>query len=244
MFNVVGFAIVLLCGTFMMMSFWQGIVKSSELKYRSQAEQYEVYMKMQEEQIKNIIVSDERMRLYRHNMKAHMTILQALSKKGGDGELNRYLSDMMQDVILTESRQYTGNTAIDAIINQMLSMAETRDIHTEIQMTLPEKYEISDYELCTLISNLLQNAVEASEKNMENRKIEISLYPYEKKMYLICRNTTNAQIQIINNRLETSKQDRKNHGLGSVAVRNIVEKYGGVLSYSCKDGWFEAEIIL
>ena len=141
---------------------------------------------------------------------------------------------------------YTGNKNVDAVIRPLVEEARKKEIHFEIQGNVPEDIKVSAYDLCTIISNLLRNAIESCEKieSISSRVIKLNVGTYQSLIFLTIENTVKEEIHIKDNHLVTSKKDTKYHGLGSGNVKAAVKKYNGRLSYHCEDGWFKSEIQL
>ena len=119
-----------------------------------------------------------------------------------------------------------------------------KEIQFEIQGNIPEGVKVSSYDLCTVISNLLRNAIESCEKieDVSNRIIKIKMNTYQSFIFITIENTVAKEVKIKNNELVTEKKDTRYHGLGSGNVKAVVDKYNGKLAYYCENGWFKTEI--
>ncbi len=244
--NVAGLATSLLCLIYVVNSIWQGIVMYREEEYRKKTELYEEYMRLQENRIQAIIEQDEKMRSFRHDIKAHIRALSAYSEEGSSAQLRRYLEDMTDHSAIHDVKTYTGNKAVDAIIREELKRSASCEIIFEFKGELPAQTEQSVFDICTIISNLMRNAVEACEKLAQDqeRRILLVVYPYNENIYIYTENSIANPVKVSGKKIKTTKSDTKNHGLGSENIRKTVEKYQGSIEYINKQGRFAVEILI
>lgn len=244
--NAYGFATSLISMVFVLMSLWQGIIVNRENHYKKQNELYEVYMKQQEEQIRAIIEQDEKMRRFRHDMNAHIIAMKSYCEGKEDEKLKSYLENVVENSGIYKVKSYTGNGAVDAVIRHFEEEAEAKGITTNFEGTLAKSMKISEFDLCTILSNLMKNAIEACEKiqSREDRKIEVKIGTYDSNLYINVINSVEKDFLVQGNELLTTKEDKRNHGLGSGNVKNTVKKLGGSVEYECKNGYFKVEILM
>ena len=100
------------------------------------------------------------------------------------------------------------------------------------------------HDLCSLVYNLLKNAVEACKKieDRDKRLIFLEVGIYNDSLFLRIKNTVHEDIETNNYESETTKTDILNHGFGTKIVKDIVKKYDGFLESSCNQKWFKVEI--
>lgn len=234
------------CVVMIILIIWQGIFSKKELEYKKQKEMYNLYMEMQESHIKNIIEQDERMRRFRHDLNKHFIALSGYASEGNNKNISEYLDQMIINSSIDDIKEYTGNRAVDAIIRQIESETHEKNINFEARTSKLKCENIMVFDLCTIVSNLLKNAVEACEKieMQEDKKIQFTFCNYESHIYICVKNTILEKVVMENDELVTTKNDKKEHGYGSGNVYRTVKKYEGDLNYKCDDNWFEAEIIL
>ncbi len=244
--DILGVAISIASIAFIILILWQGIVVRRSIEVKERAKRYEQYMSLQEEYYYQIARRDEKMRRFKHDMNAHMAVLREYCKEGNNRELNDYLEQVINNSAVYDVKSYTGNPGVDAILRQSFEEAQTKEIHMEMKGVLPTNIDVSVFDLCTILSNLLKNAIEACEKvvEKENRKIIVEISSYNEQLILWAKNKIAEEVKISENRLNTSKPDAANHGIGSENVYATVKKYNGELEYSCEDGWFEVNIVL
>lgn len=103
--------------------------------------------------------------------------------------------------------------------------------------------DIEELDLACLFGNILDNAIEATEKNKEKR-IELLFLRQNSNRVIICKNTVSESVLKNNKQLKTTKKQQETHGLGTSIVARIVQKYHGVVEYYEESDMFGVQIIL
>ena len=244
--NICGLAISVTCMVMVWVSCRNGVIVYNERKYKEKNELYEKYIKLQEEYFEEIQQRDESMRRFRHDMNAHIIALRELCESEDKIALKEYLDNMVEYSAIYKVEEYTGNKTLDAVIRQLVFEAENKEINIKIQGCYLQLEGVSIFDFCSIIYNLVKNAIEACEKinDMNERNIEMKLAQYNNKIFIKITNRINEVIIIENNMLKTSKEDKKNHGLGSGNVEKAVEKYNGSIEYISENGYFSVEVYI
>lgn len=242
--NVCGLAISFACIAFIILIVWQGIVVYREIQYKERCEMNEQYLELQAEHYRQLMAQDEKMRKFRHDMNSHINMLKYYCESQQYPVLKNYLSNMVRESAVYDVAVYTRNRSVDAVIAPLAQMAQEKNIKITWNGILPEQTKVALYDLCTIMSNLLKNAVEACDEVPEEneRKIEVKVGSYNNQIFLTIRNTVAKKVIVENQNLITSKKDSDNHGIGSQNVKEAVEKYDGTILYLCENGWFEVKI--
>ncbi len=113
------------------------------------------------EEVENIYA---KMRGWRHDYRNHIQVMKVYLEEGETEKLGKYLEDLKFDLNSVDTVVKTGNTMIDAILNSKLSLAYKRDIDVNVKAVVPKDLGIPDIDLCVIIGNLLDNAMEACVK--------------------------------------------------------------------------------
>ena len=206
----------------------------------------ETYMTAQARHFEQTRAADTEMRMLRHDMKGHITVLNGLYEAGKTEELGAYLKELGTAFAETQAVTITGNEIADAILSEKMALAGSAGLQLSVDGSL-QGLSISAVTLCTVLSDLLDNAIEAAEQTEGERCITLTARRTGSFYYIrICNPCVHA-VDVSAN-LVTSKSDSRHHGLGLKSVRNVLEKCGGTLELSCKEaaaGWlFTAEVIL
>ena len=138
----------------------------------------------------------------------------------------------------------TGNKMTDAILNSKISLAKSKHIPVVADAHVPVALKTSEMDLCIIIGNLFDNAIEASlQLPEEKRMIRIYMDMKNTQLYMSFTNFTATKKQKkISGRFHTTKG--QGHGFGLVRIDDIVERYGGYLSRNSEDGAITTEILL
>ena len=181
-----------------------------------------------------------RMRGWRHDYRHHIQAMKVHAAKGEYAEIDRYLDMLDQDLTNVETVVKTGNRMADAILNSKLSLAEQKEIRIKAEARIPVSLTVSELDLCTIISNLLDNAMEACmELPPQERLIRVYMEMKGNYLYFALTNTAKGEKK---HSFRSTKG--KGHGLGLSRVDAAVKKYGGYVTRASEDGAFSTEILL
>ncbi|MBQ9245497.1 GHKL domain-containing protein [bacterium] len=174
-----------------------------------------------------------------HDYKNTILALDSMIEKHQYDELAMYVAE--QKDVFTHKAEYihTGNNTVDTVINTKYAVAKDKGISYTVNAVMPESCRVSDIHLATILGNLIDNALEASEKE-NDPYIDIKIIT-EKSFLLISviNNCTNS-----NPIDKTSKSDKDKHGIGLKSVKTTVEEYDGTFSLTFEDDQAEASIMI
>lgn len=184
------------------------------------------------------------MRGWRHDYRNHIQTLQAFMELGEYEKAGAYLKALGDDLTAVDTVLKTGNIMADAILNSKLSLARAGGIRVDVSASIPVELAVSDIDLCVIIGNLLDNAIEASVRLPEGeRMLRVYIEMKKNRLYMSFTNlTADKKLRKENGRFRSSKSGM--HGFGLLRVDSIVEKYGGYLSRNSEDGAFTTEVLL
>lgn len=179
---------------------------------------------------------DEALRQFRHDYKNHMIVVNAYLESGKINEARQYLEVLNDCVNGVINKIRTGNFVSDAIINTKSVSALKSDIKIVFSGAIPP-VGISDGDLCTVLANLVDNALEACEKMTKDKTVRIEAKTV--KDYFVL-SVSNPYIETPT--LKTTKKDKKNHGIGLGNIKKVIKKYNGALSFQYENGIFTADV--
>ena len=184
------------------------------------------------------------MRGWRHDYRNHIQTMKVLASSGDLEGIRSYLDRLDTDLGTVDLAVKTGNAMADAILNSKISLAKSRDIPVQVDAHIPVKLKMSELDLCCIIGNLFDNAIEASlALPPEERLIRVYLDMKGTQLYLSFTNfTAQGKREKRNGRFLTTKGE--GHGFGLVRVDAIVERLDGYLSRNSEDGAFTTEILI
>ncbi len=219
----------------MRVPFWTKYVEKKNIEYQNRL------LERQVQEVQNIYMT---MRGWRHDYHNHLQSMKAYVKMGQYEKLDEYLALLEQDLDQVNRLIESGNVNLDAILNSKISLALKNGIEVDYKATCPEGLTVSDIDLCALIGNLIDNAVEACEKLPEGERRFIRLYigVLKKQLYISITNATNEVVRKLDNEYITNK--RGNHGHGLRRINLVVDKYEGYINRQNEPGVFVTEIML
>jgi sensor histidine kinase regulating citrate/malate metabolism len=181
---------------------------------------------------------------WRHDYKNHIQMLKAYMSVNEYDKVNEYLDRLDEDLTSVDTIVKTGNIIIDAILNSKISLAKSKKINVNARALVPESLNISEIDLCVIIGNLLDNAIEACERITDSEKfIRIFIGIKNTQLYIYIANTAPGGKQIKVNGLFATRKSGY-HGFGLVRIDKTVEKYRGYIKRNSEDGAFTTEILL
>ncbi|MGI6585278.1 MAG: sensor histidine kinase [Lutisporaceae bacterium] len=174
---------------------------------------------------------------YRHDMRHHLALLQGLAAKGLINEINEYLQTAQSDIDSITPIRYCENETVNLILSSFAARAKQAKITLEIDVRLPDLLAFSDTELCSLLSNAMENAIQASQEiaDKSKRYIKLRMYSKNNKLCIDLRNSYQTE-PVFHQGLPVSKE--QGHGYGTKSMAHIVENNKGIYKFSVKDGWF------
>ncbi|WP_097026501.1 sensor histidine kinase [Clostridium peptidivorans] len=186
-------------------------------------------------------------RSIKHDMNNHLLCLKSLAQNGNVEEINNYLHTLGQTIEKLDYTIKTGNAISDAIINEKYNIAKMENIKFNCDFILPNELILDSVDLCVVLSNSLDNALEACIKIQdETVNKEISITSYIQDLYLIIEvsNTIVDKLQYNGNKIATTKQDKTNHGIGISSIEMIAKKYNGIVDIIIEKNKFILNIML
>ena len=186
----------------------------------------------------------KKMRGWRHDYRNHIQMMKALASNGDLEGIKAYLDKLDTDLNTVDTVIKTGNAMADAILNSKISLAQSKDINVNVDAHIPVKLKMSELDLCCIIGNLFDNAIEASlELPPDKRMIRVYMDMKGSQLYISFTNlTAGKKLKKIGNLFSTTKGE--GHGLGLIRMDGIVDRLGGYLSRNSEDGAFTTEILI
>lgn len=184
------------------------------------------------------------MRGWRHDYHNHMQKIRAHLALGEYDQVQEYINLMETELDAVDIRYKSGNTGVDAMLNSKLTLAEKKGLRIKCDAELPKKLSCNPVDLCVLLGNLIDNAIEACEKMdpSQDRFIRIYMCVRKKQFYLSVSNATSEVIRKLDREYITNK--RGNHGNGLRRINKVVEKNNGFINRQNEPGVFATEVML
>ena len=200
-------------------------------------------LSMQQQRYESLKAAIEEARQARHDLRHQLCQLAALAEEGNLEKIKAYLSGAVSRIPSLEMH-FCENRAADSVVGYYCALAKREQIPFSVQIDLPECLPVDEINLCLVLSNLLENALEASLRTAPaRRKIKLTAYLHGGSLALIqVENTYDGVIREKDGVFQSSK--RKEDGVGLQSVRHIAEKSGGVSTVTYQDGLFCAKVML
>lgn len=211
--------------------------------YREKKHITEKYLNDQKKHYEYLERRERETKKFRHDLRNHMQMLSVLNKNGEYEEFNNYLQEINIRIDNFESLITVHNGIVDAIINQYYSEALKKGIDMKVSGSFPKGCEIEAYDLCTIFSNILSNALEAA-NTTEKKIIKLDCRYTEESVIIVVENTFNDLGQFNSDNIRTNKSDLDYHGYGLENIKDSVERNNGILDIEINNGVFHIMIML
>ena len=222
------------------------VVEGQQKKYYVEQNQLkEEYIRTQQDYYKLIYEKDKEMRSFRHDVANQIGLLQMLVEQGKLEEAKQQLIGISHDFHqATVQKIQVGNEMLDAILSMMNQKAVEKGVKLEISGELQKEKGLNVYELCTIFSNAINNAIEACDMLGREKTVRIKLMEHNQSLCCIFENPANEVMYQAVIEGNTTKEDAENHGHGVKNIRRAVERLEGEMEYRYEDGKIRLEIML
>ena len=194
----------------------------------------------------NRIDSDERLRRFRHDLRNHTTVINAMLEQGEYDNAKQYFNSLTTDLYSPTTKYSTGNTVVDSLLNVQAQRASEQNISIVFDGAIPEQ-GIAPKDMCVCFGNLLDNAIDACATLPvgTERFVRIQSISQNNVLILSFVNPVASTKKIVSGELpKTTKKDVKAHGIGLRNVRDTAKKYNGSLHLSTGNEQFTAELLI
>lgn len=216
-------------------------IRNNKLKIQYELLQQE--RTYQQEHIDDVRKLYEEIRQIRHDLKNNITCTAELVKAQKYDKALEYLNQSISRINHTRQFVHTSNDIVNSIINSKFTMAESNSI--QVTCSVSDTIEhMDEIDVCILLGNLLDNAIEACGHVEGEKEIDFSMGRQKGYFCILIKNTIDSSVLKKNPKLKTSKTDSKNHGIGIMSVRNIVQKYNGMIDFYEEGNRFFCSVML
>lgn len=190
------------------------------------------------------------MRGWRHDFHDHLATIRVFLEMGQIEECKEYCKQLGDDLNTVDIVLKTGNVMLDAILNSKISLARSKKITVHAKAMVPERLGIADVDLCVLIGNLLDNAIEAcvskdgvTSAEFDAPFIRVYIGMKGKQLYICVTNTVYGKAKQSGGKFISTKGS-PSHGFGMMRIDKICEKYGAYCHRGSEEGAFSTEILM
>ena len=201
------------------------------------------FLESQNEHYQYLEKREHETKKFRHDIKNHLLLLENLLNTGKYEEAEAYLNTINEKVSSFNNQISVNNGIADAILNRFYTEAKEKGITLKVSGHFPLECHIAAYDICTIFSNLLSNAIRA-EVEANGNEILVTIKYTDDKLLLTMENDYAHELNEVDGVFKTTKEDALGHGYGLSNVTECVEKNGGNISISTDNHRFKARIIM
>ena len=236
---VIVYALLLILALFYTMF----LMMANILNKNQKLQQENLFLSVQQERYENLRSAIEEARQARHDIRHHFVQLSVMADDGNLEKIKDYLQNAM-DKIPSFDFHFCENQSVDNVIGYYYALAQKEEIPFDARVDLPQELSVNEMDLCLILSNLLENALEASRKTtMSRQQILLEIRQHSASLLLIrVENNFDGIIKEKSHLLHSTK--RKGLGIGTQSVRRMAEKNDGSCNFTYENGVFTAKIML
>lgn len=203
-------------------------------------------LKLQQDYYEELEKNQTEIRKFRHDMNHHLIVIRELFESGNKENARVYLEEVEEQISI-HNRVFCKNSIVNAVLNAKYNLATNEKIDCFFHIDLPEVLAIDPISLCSIFSNTMNNAIDASLKisNAEERRISVKARVTDNRYFSYeIENSKVNEIKKSRERILSDKEEKSNHGFGLLNVKEIVEKYSGMIDISYTEKMFRVTILI
>jgi len=212
-------------------------VLNSQLKLsqaREETHSLSMQIKITRDRLDSSYETQNNLRILRHDMKHHMMLLGTYIENNELDRAKEYIGDISKKIAESTLHNYCKNNAVNAVMSYFCKIADTHGIEIETKLNLPETLRINETDFAVVLSNGIENAINAV-KDSENKKISVKAFIEDEKIYLEIKNPFDGNVDFENG-IPVSTEE--NHGYGTKSMATLIQKNDGIYSFVLEDGYF------
>ncbi|MCI8669261.1 MAG: GHKL domain-containing protein [Lachnospiraceae bacterium] len=195
-----------------------------EMRYKLMESQIE----QQEKMLISVLESNEKIRTLKHDMKNYLMTAIGLIDNKEYSKVKSYMLNLIgQEIDTIETFVTTNSQTLSSLLNIKLDICNKNKINWNVEIT-SDLTNISDVDISIIIGNLMDNAIEASQKVKNKPFIDLKIFDNKGYVNIIIKNKIENTVLLLNPNLFTTKKDKNSHGIGLMSVKRIVKKYNGM----------------
>ena len=219
------------------------LLMATSLNRNARLQQENQLLSMQQQRYESLKAAIEEVRQARHDMRHQLNQISALAEAGDLDGLKAYLAKTVSRIPNLDM-SFCENRAADSVVGYYCTLAKREGIPFRAKLDLPQALPVDEIDTCLVLSNLLENAFEASLHTAPaRRQIRITAYVHAERLLLVeVENAFDGEVNEKSGVFRSSK--RKENGIGIQSVQHIAEKTGGASTFTYQDGVFSAKVML
>lgn len=198
-------------------------------QYAEEMDQLKKNLDTQQKYFVDRSARDDTRKMIMHDMRAHLIAMKQLSEDDNYDELNKYIEKLCDSYSGNSLEFFSGNNYVDAVVSSLIDEAQKAGVHVEWEGTLPYELTIDQKDICSIVYNILKNAIEAARSNNSNKKVAVRIYSFNRRILIMTENSFDPKKSDVSD-FTTTKADVGNHGFGLKIIQEIVRRYDGSFS--------------
>ena len=188
-----------------------------------------------------IVLRNEALLKQRHNFAKHLNVIRNLRFD----EAGTYIDDLLKNTREPLIKSYSGDPYVDAVLNSKIEEIEEKKIDFQFAVDIPKPIDLSTSDICSILYNLIENAIEACEKikEPEQRSIDLSISHKGQFIAFVCRNSILPQ-SVHHEDLYHSTKKASGHGFGIMSMKDSAERNGGSITFDIEENYLTVKVIL
>ncbi len=217
-----------------------------EMYYKSESDLRAMnsHMTAQMDNIAAVEQTHKRIRQISHGITTQLSAIETLLRHQKYQEAEEYLKSITDTVEQDMLPIHTNDVVVDALLNHRYILARSKNIKMQFDIQDLQGIRLRTTDMVSILSNALNNAIEACDKVKGSRVIELKILNSDSELLISVQNTVEQDVVITGNTIPTSKEDKFSHGLGLEGIHTVVERCGGKMFLECKDGIFKLVVVL
>jgi hypothetical protein len=234
------FGIVLFIASFTIILIFKIEKKSKEeMETKLKLQQIEMELKLNDDMVS---ITDN-LRKLRHDMNNHIGLIKSLVHNNKYEDLKEYINQIYEDVEIANDFVITGNKTLSVLLNAKKSKAKEKNIDFQSMIALHE-INMQNKDICALLGNILDNAIEAAAKAKDSKYIQLSIQKTQSGCVINCENSLNEKPILRKGKFVTLKENASIHGIGIENIKDIVAKYKGEVRFDYDDSMFNVRVVM
>lgn len=187
----------------------------------------------------NVKIQEQENSIFRHDLKNHLSVIKNRTPK----DVSTYVEDILSHINRDNIRFYSYNKILEALINDKIDHAKKNNIELNVKCDDTNIDVLSDYDLVTILSNLIDNAIDATNEVLsEERKISLRIKEVKNNLVIKIKNPFNGEIKYSKEGLRSTKEGHT--GLGLKSIKSVVNKYQGEIKIDADHNLFSVLLII
>ena len=217
-----------------------GIYYITRIRQMTVIDEYKSKLLDINQQYVDALIERERdLRSYRHDFNNHMILIKSMASEHSDGEIVKYIESIFSKYEIKNVIS-VGNKIANLFVNKVLSdMDGDEDFVCDVKGKIPDYFKMDNVDMCTLMSNIMDNVHEALKKFKGRKKLKIEITHYEQMLYIDVNNSALPEDKAL-----MSLKKEPGHGFGVKKIRDVVERNGGVVQWIYDDNMMLLKIEL